>query len=92
MGAFVSKPLVTWSYDREGDVLYLSIGEARPAITHGEKNGLLIRTDPLTHEVVGLTILDYEAKFRQLSDYSWIPHELLTSEVAAFLKDHPPMA
>jgi len=50
------------SYDRGSDVLYLSIGDPRPAITRGEKNGLLIRTDPTTHEIVGLTVLDYEKK------------------------------
>ena len=59
---------VETSYDRDCDVLYLSIGEPRPAITRGAQNGLLIRSDPETREVIGLTILHYEAKFRRLAD------------------------
>jgi hypothetical protein len=82
---------ISVSYDCAGDVLYLSIGEPRPAITRGEKNGLLIRADPQTREVVGLTILDYEAKFRQLADISWI-EEGLPSDLMNFLKRRPHVA
>jgi len=89
MGAFVETPLISWSYDRESDVLYLSIGRARPAITHGAKDGLLIRTDPKTREIVGLTILDYESKFRRLTDLSWIDKEPLPAELIKFLKNRP---
>jgi hypothetical protein len=93
MGAAVKHmDKVKVSYDRGGDVLYLSIGEARPAITKGERNGLLIRTDPQTHEVVGLTILDYEEKFRRLADFSWIEEEHLPDEIMDFLKSPPPFA
>jgi uncharacterized protein YuzE len=79
------------SYDGAGDVLYLSIGEPRPAITRGDKNGLLIRSDPQTREVIGLTILDYEARFRQLADISWI-EQGLPSDLMNFLKRRPHVA
>ena len=80
------------SYDRDGDVLYLSLGNPRPAITRGEKDGLLVRTDPKTDQVVGLTVLDYEKKFRQLADISWVEKQSLPDEVVDFLKRRPQFA
>jgi uncharacterized protein YuzE len=62
------------SYDRDADVLYISIGSPRPAHTYEEEQGLLIRKDPRTGETVGVTILDYEEYFRQLPDLSWYDH------------------
>lgn len=90
MGATVTQTeKVEVSYDRESDVLYLSIGKPRPAVTRGETNGLLVRADPQTHQVVGLTVLDYEKKFRQLDDISWIEKHSLPDEIADFLKTPP---
>jgi len=90
MGAFVSKSdLLSYSYDREGDVLYLTFGEARPAITRGEQNGLLVRTDPTTREVIGVTVLDYETKFRGLDDLSWLDDQDLPTRLVNFLKRRP---
>jgi uncharacterized protein YuzE len=80
------------SYDRDGDVLYLSLGDPRPAVTRGEKNGLLVRTDPETHQVVGLTVLDYEKNFRQLADVSWVEEQSLPDEIVDLLKRRPQFA
>jgi uncharacterized protein YuzE len=80
------------SYDADSDVLYLSLGEPRPAITRGEKDGLLVRTDPQTDQVVGLTVLDYEKKFRQLDDVSWDEKQSLPNEIVDFLKRRPQFA
>jgi len=77
------------SYDGGGDVLYVSIGEPKAAVTQAAKNGLLIRSDPRTHQVVGITILDYENKFRRLADISWIEGQSLPEEVVKFLKRRP---
>lgn len=46
------------AYDREADVLYLSIGEPRKAVSRELDNDVLLRIDPDTGEVVGLTILN----------------------------------
>ncbi len=44
MGATVRNlDAIEASYDPDGDVLYLSIGNPRPAITRAEKDGLLVR-------------------------------------------------
>ena len=68
---------------------YLSIGEPRPALTRGEKYGLLVRIDPQTHQFVGLTVLDYEKKFRQLDDIAWVEQQSLPTEIVDFLKRRP---
>jgi uncharacterized protein YuzE len=48
---------ITWEYDEEADVLYLSIGEPRPALGIDVGEGLVLRYDEGRREVVGLTVL-----------------------------------
>jgi uncharacterized protein YuzE len=78
-------------YDDSTDVLYLSIGEPRPAVTHEDEDddNLLIRKDPQTGETVGVTILEYYNRFRLLPDLSWLATRGLPSEVLRYLKDRP---
>jgi uncharacterized protein YuzE len=77
------------SYDRDADVLYGSIGSPRPADTYEEEEGLLLRKDPKSQELVGVTILDYEAHFRQLPDLSWLTTKPLPEELIAYLRERP---
>ena len=77
------------SYDRDADVLYISIGSPRPAHAYEEEQGLLIRKDPKTGETVGVTILDYEEHFRQLPDFSWLATKSLPEELIAYLRERP---
>ena len=51
------------SYDKIGDVLYISFGKPRPAICDEVDQGDLIRIDPLTDEIVGITVLNYKKKY-----------------------------
>jgi uncharacterized protein YuzE len=46
-------------YDADADVLYISFGEPRPAEGLDIGDGTILRVDPETEEVVGLTILDF---------------------------------
>lgn len=50
---------VSYSHDREGDVLYLTIGAAKPGYCRGVDDGILLRLDGLTDDVCGATILDF---------------------------------
>lgn len=49
---------ITWDYDEDADVLYLSIGEPQPAL--GE--GIVLRYDEDHKEVVGLTLIGLRAR------------------------------
>lgn len=49
---------LTWEYDEEGDVLYISVGEPRPAVTIDLGESMLARYDEKKKEVVGITILN----------------------------------
>jgi uncharacterized protein YuzE len=49
-------------YNHEADVLYLTIGEPRPAISHEIGDDVLLRVDPGTGEGVGLTVLNLSTR------------------------------
>lgn len=53
------------SYDLQNDVLYLSYGKAREAISEEAGNGVLIRRDPWSDELVGCTVPDFKRRFEQ---------------------------
>lgn len=54
--------LMRVGYDREADVLYLSIGSPRPAVSRELGDDVLLRLDAVTGEVVGLTILNLSTR------------------------------
>ena len=49
---------LTWEHDEEADVLYISIGDPRPAVTVDLGESVLVRYDEQAMEIVGLTILN----------------------------------
>ncbi len=53
---------ITWDYDEEADVLYLSVGEPRPAVGMDIGEGVVIRYDEARKEVVGLTLIGLRAR------------------------------
>ncbi|MBI2322700.1 MAG: DUF2283 domain-containing protein [Chloroflexi bacterium] len=53
---------ITWDYDEDADVLYLSIGEPRPAVGLDIGDGVVVRYDEAQGEVVGLTLLGLRAR------------------------------
>lgn len=76
-------------YDHLSDVLYLSIGDHAPALTHEDREGLLIRVDPKTKKPVGATVLSYQRHFRHLQDVSWLDQTGLPAEVIDYLEERP---
>jgi uncharacterized protein YuzE len=48
---------VTWDYDEEADVLYLSFGEPQPALTLDLGKGVLVRYLEDGNVLVGLTLI-----------------------------------
>ena len=58
---------VQFHYDREADVLYLSIGRPQQrAKTVEMGEDFILRLHPKTAEVVGMTIIDFSKHFPQL--------------------------
>jgi len=51
------KAALNWEYDEEADVLYLSIGEPRPAVGTDIGEGFIVRYDEQAREVIGVTII-----------------------------------
>jgi uncharacterized protein YuzE len=51
------------SYDKEADVLYVSFGAPQAAISEETSEGILLRKDPETGAIVGVTVLDFEKRF-----------------------------
>ena len=48
---------IRWDYDQDADVLYLSVGEPRPALGVDVGDGLVVRYDEANREIVGLTVI-----------------------------------
>jgi uncharacterized protein YuzE len=46
-------------FDAKSDVMYFSFGDPKEAISVETETGLIVRMDPDTDEVVGLTIVDF---------------------------------
>jgi uncharacterized protein YuzE len=53
---------VSWDYDEEADVLYLSAGEPRPAIGVDIGEGVVARYDEVSREVVGVTLIGLRSR------------------------------
>jgi len=49
-------------YDSKADILYISFGELRPAEDLDIGDGTILRIDPKTEGVIGLTILDFSKR------------------------------
>ena len=56
---------VTWEYDEDADVLYVSIGEPVEALGVDIGEGAILRYYETRKEVVGLTILGLRARLLQ---------------------------
>jgi uncharacterized protein YuzE len=56
---------LNWEYDEEADVLYISVGEPRPALGTDIGEGVIVRYDEKQKEVVGITILGFRARTLQ---------------------------
>ena len=53
---------VSWEYDDEADVLYLSLGVPTDALGVDIGNGIVVRVDEVTNEVVGLTVVGLRSR------------------------------
>ena len=59
---------VRWDYDEEADVLYLSVGDPRPAVGVDIGEGVVARYDEANKEVVGVTLIGLRARLAEELD------------------------
>lgn len=52
------------SYDGEADVAYLSFGEPKNSVTEELDDYVLVRRDPKTREIRGVTITNFSQYFK----------------------------
>jgi uncharacterized protein YuzE len=53
---------VRWEYDAEADVLYVSVGDPRPATGVDLGEGTVARYDEENNELVGVTLIGLRAR------------------------------
>ena len=77
-------------YDREVDVLYISLGIPEKGMQYIELNSnLILRVDPKSKEIVGITIIDFSKQFSGERYFSKVPimaSFLPAKEVSALLE------
>lgn len=56
------KQPLNWEYDEEADVLYVSVGEPKRAVSTDIGDGVIVRYDEKKMEVVGLTLLGFRKR------------------------------
>lgn len=59
----MEKKQLRFFFDKIGDVLDVSIGKPKKAISREIGDDILVRVDPDTDEVIGFTILNFEKRF-----------------------------
>ena len=62
-----------FSFDKEADILDISIGIPKKAISREIDDDFFVRVDPKTQKVVGFSILNFEKWFKDESDKKVIP-------------------
>ncbi len=68
-------------FDKEGDVLDISIGEPKKAISKEINNDIVVRLDPKTNKIVGFTILNFEKRFEHLNKSETLPITATFSQI-----------
>ena len=53
---------LNYHYDREEDILYVTLGDSDSALCIEQGNGFLVRIDPESGEVVGFTVIDFSLR------------------------------
>ncbi len=55
---------LNFHYDAEGDILDISVGKPRKALSVEVGNDVLERVDPNTKKIIGFTILNFRKHFQ----------------------------
>jgi len=58
------------SYDREADTVYISFSKPRKAVSEEVDSYVVVRRDPKTHKIVGITITNFSKYFETKKKFS----------------------
>lgn len=64
---------LSFFFDRDADILYLSVGKPRPGIAKEVGDDILVRVDPKSRKVVGCTILNLTKRFNKMKHAESLP-------------------
>jgi len=59
----LEKDRIVMSYDKDADTVYISFGKPRKAISEEVDPYVIVRRDPKTKEMVGITITNFSKYF-----------------------------
>lgn len=71
----MEKKKLSFSYDEDGDVLDISIGKPKKAISTEERDDFFVRRDIKTKKIVGFSILNFRNRTTRRSQDISIPIE-----------------
>ncbi|MBI2583367.1 MAG: DUF2283 domain-containing protein, partial [Candidatus Aenigmarchaeota archaeon] len=54
---------LNFGYDKDGDILDISIGKPKPAVSKEIAEDVFARLDPKTKKIVGFMIMNFEKRF-----------------------------
>lgn len=78
----MNKKELMFGYDKEVDILYISLGKPREGMQYVElTTNLILRVEPKSKEIVGITIIDFSKQFSGERYFSKVPI------MASFLPD-----
>lgn len=55
----------TLKYDPVADVLYCAFGDPREAVSEEKDDGIVVRKDPDSDQIVGMTVIDFARRFSE---------------------------
>lgn len=59
------KEKLRFMFDEKGDILDISIGRPKKAISKQLEDDILVRISPKTKKIVGFTILNFRRRFKE---------------------------
>lgn len=64
---------LSFYFDSEADIFYITVGEKASAISKEIGDDVLVRVDPKTDKVKGLTILNFTSRFKRMKHPASLP-------------------
>ncbi len=64
---------LNFTYDKEGDILDISLGRPASAISEEISEDIFIRLNPKTKKILGFMILNFEKKFGKTRKIETLP-------------------